>query len=148
MKKWLKRAIVVGTLVVTTLVGVAVPTLAAPNGAFSVQDVPPLVESLAWLATGAGAVAAGLVIERLMERWTWFQQQLNAEQKWTVSAAISLVLSLGAKLALAYIPANVFAAVDPYWQIIGDAIAIWSASQAAHFWRVNRHQKQRMIIGQ
>jgi len=144
MSRKVKRMVVRVALVAMALgIGVAVPVVgqelargpaavvegmpAAPAAA----DVPGLVEVLTMLAQGLGV---GAVLAFLFENVGWFQR-LEGKAKWWVIFGFSLGLPLLAQIALEFVPADVWAMLEPYWKALAAGFLAWLGSQVAYLWQ-------------
>ena len=93
------------------------------------NNVPALTEVLTMLASGIGV---GTTIAFLFERILWFQN-LNSDVKWWTMFGLSLGLPVLARIALQFIPVDVWAAVEPYWKAVATGFLIWAGSQVVHW---------------
>lgn len=87
-----------------------------------------LQQTLALLAQGAGT---GAVLAFLLEKVPAFQN-LSSNVKLYTTLAVSLALPLLATLALQYVPVEVWAQLEPYWQALALGFLTWAGSQAVH----------------
>lgn len=87
-----------------------------------------LVDTLKLLGQGIGV---GAVIAFLFERMTWFQS-LPTNARWWLILGVSLLLPLGAQLALQLVPPSIWATIEPYWQSLVAGFMIWAGAQGAH----------------
>ena len=94
----------------------------------AIPEVPSLATALGQLAGGVGL---GFVLAFLFEPLPWFQA-LSAERKEQVVFAITVGLPLIATTLLQFVPAGVWAAIEPYWQALARGFLAWGGSQAAH----------------
>ena len=90
--------------------------------------VPALVAVLTLLAQGIGV---GGVLAFLFERVGWFQK-LQGDAKWWTVLVISVGLPLAARLLVQFVPVDVWAAIEPYWQTLAAGFLVWLGSQVAH----------------
>ena len=67
----------------------------------------------------------------LFERFKWFQN-LSSDAKWWVIFGLSLGLPLLAQVLLQFVPADVWAMLEPYWRALASGFLTWAGSQAAH----------------
>jgi len=109
---------------VLVLVLAAEPALAQEDG----PVVQPLQTTLDLLAQGIGV---GFVIAFLAEKIGAFQALLP-HQKSAVILALSVGLPVLARLALQFIPPNVWTVVEPYWQSVAVGFLGWAGSQLAY----------------
>jgi len=79
----------------------------------SIQDF------LVWLSGGVGAT---LVASYIAERSAWFQT-LDSEVKKFGKTVASALVAIVAYLTYAYVPAEVWVVLSPYWQIILAVVA-------------------------
>lgn len=114
-------------VLVLALVG-AGAVAAQGEGPQPAAGVQPLVQILALLASGGGV---GLVLAFLAERWPGFQA-LKPEVKFWVIFGVSIGLPLGAKLLLSAVPADVWAQIDPWWQVLAVSLVGWASSQGVY----------------
>ncbi len=91
-------------------------------------DIPGLVEVLKMLTAGVGV---GAVISFLFEKITFFQN-LSSQAKWWVVFGLSLGLPLAAQVALQFVPPDVWAMLEPYWQALAAGFLVWVGSQVVH----------------
>lgn len=112
-------------LVVAALLLSAGPVLAQDETPPVVQ---PLQTTLDLLAQGIGV---GFVIAFLAEKVKAFQA-LQPGQKSAVILGVSVGLPVVARLALQFIPPNVWSVVEPYWQSVAIGFLGWAGSQLAY----------------
>ncbi len=93
-----------------------------------IEEVPGLVEIVTMLASGVGV---GAVLAFLFEHFSFFQQ-LSPDAKWWLVFGASLGLPLVAEVALQFVPAEVWAVLQPYWQAVALGFVTWAGSQVAH----------------
>ena len=91
-------------------------------------NIPALVAVLTLLAQGIGV---GGVLAFLFERVRWFQN-LQGDAKWWTILVISVGLPLAARLLVQFVPADVWAAIEPYWQTLAAGFLVWLGSQLMH----------------
>jgi len=129
----------VALIVMALVIGVAVPVVgqelaggpAVVEAVPAMADVPGLVEVLTMLAQGLGV---GAVLAFLFENIGWFQR-LEGKAKWWVVFGFSLGLPLLAQIALEFVPADVWAMLEPYWKALAAGFLAWVGSQVAHLWQ-------------
>jgi hypothetical protein len=92
------------------------------------NELPTLVEFLTQIATGG---FAGVIIAFLLEKIPAFQN-LDSELKRWIVLALFLVLPAGSVALLQFVPADVWAAIEPYWRAIALGFLGWVSSQVAH----------------
>lgn len=102
------------------------------------KEVPSLVETLGKIASSA---VTGAIVSFLAERSGLFQN-LEPKVKQAVVFVVSLGLPLGAFLLLQYVPADVWAALEPYWQVLAAGFLVWLGSQVTHAIRKLTNNKQ------
>jgi hypothetical protein len=119
--------IVVLTLLLTFLFGFGI---AFAQGADppAPTPVPSLVEFLKLLASG---VIVGPAIAFLFERFKWFQN-LSSDGRFWVVFALSIGLPMLGTVLLQFVPANVWATLEPFWAALATGVMIWVGSQLAH----------------
>jgi hypothetical protein len=57
---------------------------------------------------------------------------LPVDAKKYINIAVSVLLALGAYAALLYIPANVFALIDPWFKVALGIVVLYSGQQVVH----------------
>ena len=92
------------------------------------SEVPALFDVLQMLACGVGV---GAVIAFLFEHISWFRR-LNSEAKWWIIFILSLGLPLAAEAAIQFVPPDVLAQLEPWWQALAAGFLTWAGSQVAH----------------
>lgn len=140
-RKGLSRVVVVLGVVLAVAFGVMVPLAMAkvPDMATTFdspvepdppaeEDVPTLIEVLGLLAQGVGV---GSILAFLFEKMSWFQN-LGASAKWWLALLVSLGLPLVAQVLLQFVPADVWAAIEPYWRSLALGFLTWSGGQIVH----------------
>ena len=98
------------------------------------SDVPSLIEFIRNVAAGAWAP---LLVAFLLENVTWFQNLSAEAKKWLVPA-IFVVLPIVAQLLLQYVPADVWPALEPFWNALAIGFIGYFGSQLAHGWDKRR----------
>lgn len=91
-------------------------------------EVPPLPNVIAKLATGFGV---GAILSFLFRQFAWFKN-LSTKVKWWIVFLTSVLLPLFAQIALQFVPAEVWVALEPYWQSIALGFLTWIGSQVVH----------------
>jgi len=91
-------------------------------------SVPSLMDVINGLAQ---AVGLGTILSFLFERFAWFQN-LRGEQRWWVICGLSVGLPVLAQVAIQFVPAEVWALIEPYWQSLASGFLAFFASQVAH----------------
>ena len=87
-----------------------------------------LPEFMIWLGTGAGAAVAFSFLAELFPAW----HKLEADAKKVVSSIGSVLIALLAFFGLQYIPADVIAAIDPYFKVIVGVLGVHFSGQLYH----------------
>jgi len=87
-----------------------------------------LVDVVRLLATGGGI---GALLSFLLERVSWFQALSSSARYWIV-LVVSVGLPVLATVALQFVPAGVWEALQPYWNALAAGFLVWLSSQAAH----------------
>jgi len=129
----LRRFVMFVVVVVMVLLAVALPVM-AQGLEQEAPVVPSLVEVLAMLAQGLGT---GAILAFLFENFGWFQR-LEGQAKWWFVFGVSIVLPLLAQVALQFVPAEVWAMLEPYWKALALGFLSWAGSQVAHMWQKSR----------
>ncbi len=88
-----------------------------------------ILEALVWLSSGVGAT---LVASYFAERWAWFQAQ-SAEAKKVYKVVFASLISILALLTYTYVPAEVWIALTPYWQLVLGVIASNYGVEVFHY---------------
>lgn len=83
---------------------------------------------LVWIISGGGAA---VVLSFVLERLSWFQAQSSTARQY-IALAGTLALGLAAYAYLTLVPADIRAAVDPWFGVVAGLVAPWIASQLAH----------------
>lgn len=86
-------------------------------------------EFLVWLSGGLGAT---LVASYVLERVAWFQA-LSVGAKKLYKTIGSAVIAILAYLTYEYVPADVWVALTPYWQVVLSAIAVNYGVEVFHW---------------
>jgi len=128
--KGLVRLVVVLVAAVLVAAVLALPVM-AQGLEQEAPVVPSLVEVLAMLAQGLGT---GAILAFLFENFGWFQR-LEGQAKWWFVFGVSIVLPLLAQVALQFVPADVWAMLEPYWKALALGFLSWAGSQVAHMWQ-------------
>ena len=92
------------------------------------MSVPTLIE---FLRDGAAGAWAPLLVSFLLEHIRAFQN-LRAEAKKWVVLGLFVVAPVVAQALVQYVPATVFAQVEPFWNALALGFVGWVGSQAAH----------------
>ncbi len=134
-KTWL---VIAAVLVLSVLAGCVVTEpgvspLATPlpldGGGGGDVDVPALPAFLEMLAGPAGWAVLGALFSSVAAKWPWYNAQ-STEIKRALILAVSIVLAIGARVTLTYMPSTFWEATAAYWYIIGGVVMTWLGSQA------------------
>jgi len=87
-----------------------------------------LFDTIGLLAGGAGV---GTIIAFLFEKLGFFQS-LTANAKYWLIFGLSVGLPVAARAALQFIPEDVWAVMEPWWQSVALGFMGWAGSQLAH----------------
>jgi hypothetical protein len=132
--KWM-----VALVVAAVVIGVAVPVVAQElaggpavvEAVPAMADVPGLVEVITMLAQGLGV---GAILAFLFEDLGWFQH-LSEKGRWWLIFGVSVGLPVVAQALLQFVPADVWAMLEPYWKALASGFLAWAGSQVAHLWQ-------------
>ena len=130
-RSWIGAVVSVLTLLVVAVLAFAVGGSALAQGTEPPAVPPPvpaLTDVLAMLASGIGV---GAVIAFLFEKFQWFQD-MAPNTKWWVVLGLSLGLPVLARVALQFVPPDIWAKVEPYWAALATGFLIWAGSQVTH----------------
>lgn len=109
--------------------------LAVSVQAVFAQDTTPdptqLIPVLTWLMTVGAAVAGAMLVSFLSNRWPAFNAW-SANTKFGIQAAASLILGLGARAILQYVPPETLAELQPWFLTVVMAVAPLLANQWTH----------------
>ena len=97
-------------------------------------NVPGLIEVIKLLASGVGV---GAVLAFLFEKFGFFKN-LDSSTKWWVVFLTSVALPVLAQVALQFVPAEIWATLQPYWYSLAAGFLAWAGSQVAHRFVNNR----------
>lgn len=126
-KKWL-----VGLVIVLVVCLLAAGGVAAADGPGEDEPVtgelPTLPDAVRMVAGGA---ATGFVLAFLFKEFPQFQGLSSEQKRWLVFG-ISVGLPVVAQLVLQVVPAEVWAALEPYWRAVATGFLVWAGSQAAY----------------
>jgi len=92
------------------------------------EDEMTLPELLAMLAAGG---LLGGIVSFLFERFKWFQN-LSPDGRFWVVGVISVGLPVLATALILYVPAEVWAALEPFWQAVFAGGSAWLGGQFVH----------------
>lgn len=95
------------------------------------MDIPTIQEFLQMLAGPVGWGILGAFVSVACSKWPWFEQQ-ESEIKQAIVIALSALSSMLSHVAYVYIPADVLAAIGPYWIILYGTIGTWTGGQVVH----------------
>jgi len=93
-----------------------------------VTNLLDIKEFLLWIAVSGGAA---VLFSWVAEQVGWFQKQVP-KTKWWISMLGSVVLAVGAKLIIDFVPAETLAAIAPYFAIVAAVVVSFVANQVAH----------------
>jgi hypothetical protein len=82
----------------------------------SEQEIPPITEFLAFIASPAGAVIVGAVVSMYLERWDWYNAQ-GAEPKRLIAYGLTALVAIAAYVLVTYVPSSFWNTLAPYWVI-------------------------------
>ncbi len=123
----MRIVLVVMTVALALAAGVLVAR--ADDGTAQLATQPPtLVNVLTMLASGVGV---GAVISFLFAKIPWFGTLSSSAKTWIVFG-ISIGLPVAATAALQFVPAEVWAKLEPYWQAVATGFLIWAGSQVVY----------------
>lgn len=91
------------------------------------SEIPTLFNAVNLIAAGL----IGGIISFLFEKFEWFQN-LTGDRRWQVILGLSVSLPLLAQVALQFIPAETWAALEPYWHSVATGFVWWLGSQVTH----------------
>jgi hypothetical protein len=128
-RTWIGPLVCVLTLLVVAALAFAVGGVALAQGT-EPSVVPPLMDVLGMLASGIGV---GAVIAFLFERIKWFQNMAPNTKWWTIFL-LSLGLPVLARVALQFMPPDIWAKIEPYWISLATGFLVWAGSQAFHLY--------------
>lgn len=86
-------------------------------------------EFLVWLSGGLGAT---IVASYIAERLEWFQSKTSEVKKLIKTIGASLVAVL-AYVTYQYVPAEVWAILTPYWQIVLGVVVVNYGVEVFHY---------------
>lgn len=90
-----------------------------------------LMATLTWLAAGGSALAAAALVSFLAEKSTGFQRW-PPEAKLALQLGASVLLAVVAFAVVTFVPAEVMAALAPWWRIVFGAIVAVLGNQYFH----------------
>jgi len=106
------------------------------------MEIPGVMEILSVLASGVGA---GFVLAFLAEKVAWFQE-LPSDKKNVLIMALSLGLPVLATALLQFVPAEVWAAIEPYWRALAAGFVGWAGSQVAYLGYIKPRQRDAAML--
>jgi hypothetical protein len=83
---------------------------------------------LTWLIYSGGAI---LVASWVLDRIPAYVALLPEAKKY-INMAVSVILALAAFACITYVPAAVFAQLDPWFKIVAGVVVLYSAQQTVH----------------
>lgn len=92
------------------------------------MELENLVAFITWIVYSGGALIAA---SWLLDKIPAFEN-LKAGVKKTVNQIVSVVLALGCYAVLKYVPAEVFAAIDPWFKIVVGVLVAYAGQQVVH----------------
>jgi hypothetical protein len=135
----MRRSVLVFGVALVLILGAIVNVAAQEPSPFeSPIPIPPLdppgtVPSLEDVVFGlAGALGLGAILSFLFEKFAWFQR-LESDERWWVICGLSVSLPVLAQLAIQFVPADVWQALEPYWQSLARGFLAFFTSQLAHW---------------
>lgn len=87
-----------------------------------------IYDVLRYLMTAGGAAAA---LSFILERVEWFQGLSATNKSWVVLGG-TLVIALGAKAILVYVPKEILDALAPWFEVVAGVVVAWVGTQLAH----------------
>jgi len=87
-----------------------------------------LIQFLTWLSVSGGAVIAAAWIWNQID---WFKLQSQKAENW-IMLGTALALALLSKAALLYIPPDVLAQIQPWFETIAGIVAVFLTGRAAN----------------
>jgi hypothetical protein len=87
-----------------------------------------LTSFLTWLVVSGGSIS---VVSWLFERMNWFQALASDVKDYTIFGA-SVVVGCGALAVVTYVPAEVLAAIAPYFLVVSGTFATVFMGKAFH----------------
>lgn len=91
-------------------------------------DFTDIVELLKWLVYSGGVV---LAISKILELIPAFER-LKADVKYWLNMALCVVASLVCYALLIYVPADVWAILNPWFLVVTGTILVYSNGQVVH----------------
>jgi hypothetical protein len=92
------------------------------------RDTMDLTSFLTWLVVSGGSIS---VVSWLFERMNWFQALASDVKDYTIFGA-SVVVGCGALAVVTYVPAEVLAAIAPYFLVVSGTFATVFMGKAFH----------------
>lgn len=81
------------------------------------EDVPPVEEFLAFIASPVGAVIIGAFISQQLDRWSWYEQRSDEVKRW-IAYGLTAGIAILSYVLVEYVPDGFWAAAAPYWVIV------------------------------
>jgi hypothetical protein len=103
------------------------------SGAFRLIDITRrnmdnLNALVSWVIWSGGAL---LIASWVLDKIPAFAK-LSSDWKKYVNMAVSVFLALAAYAVITYVPASVYATLDPWFKIVACVIALYSGQQVVH----------------
>ncbi len=92
------------------------------------MSVPSLIDMLSLLAIAGGL---GPILSFLSERSAWFQQ-LSPTARLLVIFGLCVALPIVARVAIAFVPPNIWTILEPYWQSLALGFLAFLAATGYH----------------
>ena len=92
------------------------------------KEFGSVLELVKWLVYSGGAV---IVVSWLLEKIPAFLA-LASQVKYWIAMVCSVIVSLAFYAALTYVPAEIWAALDPWFLIVSGTVAAFSIMQVYH----------------
>ena len=81
-----------------------------------------------WLIYSGGAIlVASWVLDRIPALLAW-----EPEYKRWLNGGVSAALALGCYAIITYVPAEVFALLDPWFKVVAGIVVLYSGQQVVH----------------
>lgn len=87
-----------------------------------------LLNLLSWLIYSGGTI---LVASWVLDRIPAFVAA-SADVKKYINIAVSVVLALGVYAIITFVPASVFALIDPWFKVAAGVVVLYSSQQTVH----------------
>lgn len=115
-------------MLVVCLLAAGVAAADGPGEDEPAGELPTLPDAVRTVASGA---ATGFVLAFLFKEFPQFQKLSSEQKRWLVFG-ISVGLPVVAQLVLQVVPAEVWAALEPYWRAVAMGFLVWAGSQGAY----------------